>query len=396
MRGGMMPVHHQPQLPGLELHLLRVAISAEPGQERPTAVVAEGDELGPALVVGPLLAESTERGPTLDLRLKAADQVGGATMGPVMEPGEEEQPGWRGQFPGVDLQLHHQRGEGNLHRPERGIRTMCGEAKGPPSLEVLDAHLHRCTLCHDFVPSSHAIIVVSVPPWRNTFRLQSLHRRREAVPYLPVRCNRRTTGGCVASYLEVWKREGPELVPLDGDRIAIGSHGSNDVVLSADRTVSRLHAVLEAFPAGWSLRDMGSRNGTFVNGQKLPGERVLAPGDEIRIGRTRLVLRGSGHGEHTTTEAAQPAPVLTRRERDVLIALCRPVLSGDVFTEPASIRAVAAELVVSEAAVKQHLLNLYDKFAIYGVDNRRLELANQAIRRGAVSIADLRRPPPST
>jgi predicted ArsR family transcriptional regulator len=69
------------------------------------------------------------------------------------------------------------------------------------------------------------------------------------------------------------------------------------------------------------------------------------------------------------------------------------VLSGDVFTEPASIKAMAAELVVSDAAVKQHLLNLYDKFAIYGVDNRRLELANQAVRRGAVSIADLRRPP---
>ncbi len=196
------------------------------------------------------------------------------------------------------------------------------------------------------------------------------------------------------SYLEVWRPEGPELVSLEGDRVTIGAHVSNDVVLSADRTVSRLHAVLEAFPAGWSLRDMGSRNGTFVNGQKLAGERVLGPGDEVRIGRTRLVLRGGGHGDHTATEAAQPPPALTRRERDVVIALCRPVLSGDVFTEPASIRAVAAELVVSEAAVKQHLLNLYDKFAI-SADNRRLELANQAIRRGAVSIADLRRPPPA-
>ena len=198
----------------------------------------------------------------------------------------------------------------------------------------------------------------------------------------------------MASYLEVWKPTGPELVPLDGDRVTIGSHESNDVVLDADRTVSRLHAVLEAFPAGWSLRDMGSRNGTFVNGQKLANERVLGPGDEVRIGKVRLVLRGGGHGEHTATEAAQPPPPLTRRERDVLVALCRPVLSGDVFTEPASIRTVANELVVSEAAVKQHLLHLYDKFAIYA-DNRRLELANQAIRRGAVSIADLRRPPPA-
>ena len=201
----------------------------------------------------------------------------------------------------------------------------------------------------------------------------------------------------MASYLEVWKPDDHELLPLDADRFTIGSHASNDVVLSADRTVSRLHAVLEEFPAGWSLRDMGSRNGTFVNGQKLSGERVLAPGDEVRIGRARLVLRGGGHHpEHTATEAAQPPPALTRRERDVLVALCRPVLSGDVFTEPASIRAVAAELAVSDAAVKQHLLNLYDKFAIYGVENRRLELANQAVRRGAVSIADLRRTPPAT
>jgi hypothetical protein len=200
----------------------------------------------------------------------------------------------------------------------------------------------------------------------------------------------------VASYLEVWKPEGPELVPLDGDRVTIGSHASNDVVLKGDRTVSRLHAVLEAFPAGWSLRDMGSRNGTFVNGQKLVGERVLGPGDDVRIGSIRLVLRGGGHGDHTATEAPQPPPELTRRERDVLVALCRPVLSGDVFREPASIRAVAAELVVSDAAVKQHLLNLYDKFAIYDAENRRLELANQAIRRGAVSLADLRRPPPSS
>ena len=96
----------------------------------------------------------------------------------------------------------------------------------------------------------------------------------------------------MASYLEVWKPDGPELIALDKDKVTVGSHDTNDVVLSADKTVSRLHAVLEAFPAGWSLRDMGSRNGTFVNGQKLAGERVLGPGDEVRIGRTRLVVRG--------------------------------------------------------------------------------------------------------
>jgi hypothetical protein len=81
---------------------------------------------------------------------------------------------------------------------------------------------------------------------------------------------------------------------------------------------------------------------------------------------------------------------LTRRERDVLLALCRPVLDGDVFTEPASVREIAAALVVTEAAVKQHLLHLYDKF---GIDDpgtrRRLLLAREAMRRGAVTLGDV-------
>jgi DNA-binding NarL/FixJ family response regulator len=65
--------------------------------------------------------------------------------------------------------------------------------------------------------------------------------------------------------------------------------------------------------------------------------------------------------------------------------------SGQRFVEPASIRAIAAELVVTEGAVKQHLLRLYDKFEITGRgERRRVQLANQAIARGAVKMTELR------
>ena len=64
-----------------------------------------------------------------------------------------------------------------------------------------------------------------------------------------------------------------------------------------------------------------------------------------------------------------------------------------MFTEPASTRAIADELVISQAAVKQHLANLYDKFGVASDDsNRRSRLANDALRRGAVSLAELRAP----
>jgi DNA-binding NarL/FixJ family response regulator len=91
------------------------------------------------------------------------------------------------------------------------------------------------------------------------------------------------------------------------------------------------------------------------------------------------------------TETEEAPPSLTSRERDVLIALCRPLFARDMFTEPASTRAIAEELVITQAAVKQHLANLFDKFGVFaGESNRRVRLANDALRRGAVSMSDLR------
>ena len=78
---------------------------------------------------------------------------------------------------------------------------------------------------------------------------------------------------------------------------------------------------------------------------------------------------------------------LTRRELDVLVALCRPAATAHVFVEPASVREIAQELVVTDAAVKQHLRHLYDKFGIGETEpRRRLALAREALRREVVSL----------
>jgi hypothetical protein len=169
--------------------------------------------------------------------------------------------------------------------------------------------------------------------------------------------------------------------------MTVGTLESNDVVVDADG-VSRVHAAFERFGDAWCVRDLGSRNGTFVNGGRIIGERALHSGDEIVLGRLRLLFHGPGRGKETAA-IAQPPP-LTPRERDVLVALCRPLLTGDAFTEPASIRSIAAELVVSEAAVKQHLSRLYDKFDVAQGEHRRVQLANAAVARGAVKLGDLR------
>lgn len=195
----------------------------------------------------------------------------------------------------------------------------------------------------------------------------------------------------MSRHLEVWGPRGRDLVALEGDRASVGKGASNDVVLRGDPSVSRLHAVIERFAGGWCIRDLASRNGTFVNGRRV-GEQPLSGGDEIRVGGTRLVFRTQEPERHETeTQAAERPPELTPRERDVLLALCTPLVSGDLFTEPASVREMAAALVVTEAAIKQHLVHLYDKFGLYGVAAaRRTRLANESLRRGAVSVAELR------
>src|SRR3712207_8335326 len=189
----------------------------------------------------------------------------------------------------------------------------------------------------------------------------------------------------VISGVRSWRTE------LPGDRSTVGKAPENDIAVPDDATASHLHAVLEHFPAGWCVSDLGSSNGTWVNGERIWSSRRLRHGDEIRIGQTRLVFRDPAGVGGSLTEAEDAPPTLTARERDVLVALCRPLLDRDMFTEPAATRTIAEELVITQPAVKQHLANLYDKFGVGGdQSNRRSRLANEALRRGAVSLTELR------
>src|SRR5437667_5633912 len=135
---------------------------------------------------------------------------------------------------------------------------------------------------------------------------------------------------------------GQQLVPHDGDRLTIGTDPSIDIVISWDPTVSRVPALVERIGPGWCVRDLSSRNGTVVNGERIWAERPLHPRDEIRVGVTSVVFVSDQPSvEEPITATPVPSPEITRRERDVLVALCRPLFPGDAFTEPASIREIA-------------------------------------------------------
>lgn len=194
------------------------------------------------------------------------------------------------------------------------------------------------------------------------------------------------------SYFELHHGDSVAVVPVSGDLLTIGRAPENELWID-DKEVSRLHAVLERYAAGWCIHDVGSTNGTEVNGVPLRQARVLRDGDRVTVGPARMIFRcpASRHGTQTVTRSPAPAPPeLTRRERDVIEALCRPFLAGGtLFPQAPPLRAMAAELALSESAVKKHLANLYDKFGLRTKEQRRrASLAGEAVRRGVVTAVD--------
>ena len=179
--------------------------------------------------------------------------------------------------------------------------------------------------------------------------------------------------------------EGGEVIALRGEVTTVGRGVGVDIRLD-DPSVSRLHAELVRRGPYVYVVDLGlSRNGTRVNGRPV-ARRVLEEGDVLSFGAARARIGGLPREEMAVeTELRRPAaPELTRRELDVLTALCRPALSDEAFATPATAHEIALDLVVTEAAVKQHLLRLYQKFRIPEGQNRRTRLANEVVALGLV------------
>jgi hypothetical protein len=96
-------------------------------------------------------------------------------------------------------------------------------------------------------------------------------------------------------------------IPLQGDFI-VGRAEQGIGALAGDSEISRRHARFHPTAYGQViLEDLGSTNGTHVNGQRLGGPHVLAPGDQITLGKTILQFDGSAQAQ--PAPLAQPAPI---------------------------------------------------------------------------------------
>lgn len=100
---------------------------------------------------------------------------------------------------------------------------------------------------------------------------------------------------------------GQDPVPVRGDvRLTFGRGTANDIVI-ADPSISRSHAALECHSGAAVLLDLGSRNGSRVNGVRIRGPQAVGAGDEIRLGKVRVRLEAEGPAPVRVDEP-EPSP----------------------------------------------------------------------------------------
>jgi FHA domain-containing protein/regulatory LuxR family protein len=175
----------------------------------------------------------------------------------------------------------------------------------------------------------------------------------------------------------------------------VGRSDSAHLSLGWDREVSSLHAHVDFVGDECTLVDEGlSRNGSFVNGERVRGRRRLRDGDMMRFGQTVVMYRapGAGGGESTVVAGdALTAAGVSPAQRKVLTALCRPFRDGAAFATPATNQQIADELHLSVDAVKSHLRALFEKFGLEAMpqNRKRVALVERALQAGLVTEREL-------
>lgn len=182
---------------------------------------------------------------------------------------------------------------------------------------------------------------------------------------------------------------------LHASELSLGRRDGTDVSLSWDAEVSGVHAELRRLGEEWTVADDGlSRNGTFLNGERISGRQRLRPGDRLLVGRTIIVYCQSAaeSSERTVDSGTLPElPSISETQHRILVALCRPYGEGGQFPVPASNQQIAREVFLGVDAVKRHLRTLFGRFGLGELpqNQKRARLAELALRLGIVSQRDL-------
>lgn len=166
------------------------------------------------------------------------------------------------------------------------------------------------------------------------------------------------------------KGAAPSVYLLDDKPFLVGRHEHCNLILSSVE-VSRKHCRFTIQQGDLYVEDLGSTNGTFVNGGRVSGTMRLLPGDLLMVGTAELQVHQGAAAEQEMLTMVPPdnpkdafaeAWGLSRREMEVVFLLLKGKSSQDI----------ADRLFISPGTVKNHISNIYRKTET----KSRLQLAN--------------------
>ena len=139
---------------------------------------------------------------------------------------------------------------------------------------------------------------------------------------------------CARLVVETGPALGRELELLACGRVFKLGRGEQCDLAIPDDDVSREHLAFERSPSGVVLRDLGSKNGVEVGGQRVAGIRVLRDGEIVRVGKTRLRVIDPEERYLRQMEAgdagALPAPEATSSKDEALVRSRLPLVAGAI------------------------------------------------------------------
>ena len=161
----------------------------------------------------------------------------------------------------------------------------------------------------------------------------------------------------MASELSIRSAHDVRVVALERDRYVLGRLRSSDLSFPDDGSLSKQHVAFERDGDGWAVVDLGSRNGTFVNGTRVAAKQHLNPGDAIRAGQITMTFGPaadeetvvfSSPGDHDTA----PITVRTNLERALHDQQAGDARARTSMTPLAAVLRAARELAARRPAAE--------------------------------------------
>jgi pSer/pThr/pTyr-binding forkhead associated (FHA) protein len=171
----------------------------------------------------------------------------------------------------------------------------------------------------------------------------------------------------MAAQYQFVMRSGPTVgktFPLDAQEVTIGRDAVNIVAIN-DGEVSRKHARMELRGAKYVIQDLGSTNGTFINGTRVSGMQELNPGDTVSFGEGIVLVYESIGDVNATILSSKPTAATVQKPAPVSVPTPAPAPAPTPAPTPAAAPVFSGQVPAGPVPLPPEPVKAKKKFPVW-------------------------------